>query len=59
MRAAVESITDPEDLADVQTRYDRLQVIAFALDSGTSSRRTWAPAPDSNRIRTPGTTPTM
>jgi uncharacterized membrane protein len=53
MRAAAETITDPEDLADVQTRYDRLQQIAFALDSGTSSRRTWAPAPDSDRIPTP------
>ena len=50
MRAAVETIADPEDLADVRTRYDRLQAIASALDSGRASPA-WAPDPGSHQIR--------
>ena len=53
MRAAIESITDPEDLADVQRRYDRLQAIACDLDAGRGFPRTWAAPRDSHRTRSP------
>jgi uncharacterized membrane protein len=55
-RAAEETIPDPEDLADVKVRYDRLQAIAASLDSGAGAYRTWA-ASNGSRTRlspTPG-----
>ena len=47
-RAAQETIPDPEDLADLQARYDRLVEVAGRLDSGAGARRTWV---SSDRVR--------
>ncbi len=45
LRAAFETIPDPEDRADVQRRYDRMMMVAQSLDSGIGARRSWvAPA---------------
>jgi uncharacterized membrane protein len=42
LRAGAETIPDPEDLADLEIRFERLQGIAERLDSGASSRRIWS-----------------
>jgi len=41
LRAANETIPDPEDRADVQTRYERMMKVAESLDSGLGARRSW------------------
>jgi uncharacterized membrane protein len=52
MRAGAETIPDPEDLADLEIRFERLQGIAERLDSGESSRRVWnGPATPRNGAR--------
>jgi uncharacterized membrane protein len=41
LRAGQETIADPEDLADLASRYERLLVIAARLDSGEEEPRVW------------------
>jgi uncharacterized membrane protein len=51
LRAGVETIADPEDLADLRTRYARFEATATRLDSGTGAPRSWPRVPLDARKR--------
>jgi uncharacterized membrane protein len=45
MRVADDTVTDPQDLADVRGRYERMLSVSARLDSGNGNRRVWAESP--------------
>jgi uncharacterized membrane protein len=45
MRVADDTVSDPQDTADVRARYDRMLLLSARLDSGTGTRRVWAEPP--------------
>jgi len=56
LRAAEDSIPEPEDRADVRAQFERMVAVVDRLDSGEGRRRTWvgaAPAGSRRRRRRP------
>jgi uncharacterized membrane protein len=50
-QAARESVHDPEDLTEVERRFDRVEGLARTLDSGKGQPRTWQPPERPDRVR--------